>query len=346
MELAARTIWNPSAYRALRALVREERPQIVHFHNTFPLMSPAAYYAARAEGAGVVQTLHNFRLTCANALLYRDGTVCEDCLTKFSPWPSIARKCYRDSRAASAALTAMLAAHRALGTWRYAIDVYVALTEFGRRKFVAAGLPAERIVVKPNFVEPDPGPGPGGGGYGVFVGRLSMEKGVETLLDAWRHLDGEVPLRVVGDGPMAARVKDAVARDPAIQWMGSLPLDAVYQVIGAAEFVVLPSKCFENFPRVIAEAFARGTPVIASRMGAMEQIVDEGRTGVLFAPGDAIDLALKTRQLHSDYSALAKMRRAARAEFERCFHSAANHEALMAVYERCLPMGARTEPCH
>jgi glycosyltransferase involved in cell wall biosynthesis len=346
MELAARTIWNPSAYRALRALVHEERAQIVHFHNTFPLMSPAVYYAARAEGAGVVQTLHNFRLTCANALLYREGTICEDCLGKFSPWPSIARKCYRDNRAASAAVTAMLAAHRALGTWRYAIDVYVALTEFGRRKFMAAGLPAERIVVKPNFVEPDPGPGPGGGGYGVFVGRLSKEKGVETLLDAWRHLDGEVPLRIVGDGPMAARVKDAVARDPAIQWMGSLPLDAVYQAIGAAEFVVLPSQCFENFPRVIAEAFARGTPVIASRMGAMEQIVDEGRTGLLFGPGDAIDLALKTRQLRSDCSALAKMRRAARAKFERCFHSDANHEALMAIYERCLPIGARTEPCH
>jgi glycosyltransferase involved in cell wall biosynthesis len=344
--LAARTIWNPSSYGALRRLLRDTRPDIVHFHNTFPLMSPAVYYAARAEGAGVVQTLHNFRLTCANALLLRNGSVCEDCLGKFAPWAAIRRKCYRDSRAASTAITAMLATHRLLGTWQNAVDVYVALTEFGRRKFLAAGLPADRIVVKPNFVERDSGPGEGEGGYGAFVGRLSAEKGVQTLLDAWRHLDGQVPLRIIGDGPLAPLVRAEAARDPSIQWLGSQPLDAVYRLIGDAAFVVLPSRCFEGFPRVISEAFAKGTPVIASRMGAMAELVDEGHTGLLFAPGDGVDLARAIRRLLADPSGLLRMRESARAEFTRRFTAELNHQALMRVYEQALGMRTRAGSCH
>src|SRR5205814_1104988 len=170
--------------------IRAQRPRVAHFHNTFPLISPAAYYAARAEGVGVVQTLHNFRLLCPNALFFRDGKVCEDCLGRPVAWPGVVHGCYRGSRAASAATAVMTAAHRALGTWRTAVDVYVALTEFSRQKFIAGGLPAEKIAVKANFVYPDPGPGAGAGGYAVFVGRLSAEKGVETLLAAWRPLGG------------------------------------------------------------------------------------------------------------------------------------------------------------
>jgi glycosyltransferase involved in cell wall biosynthesis len=294
----------------------------------------------------VVQTLHNFRLTCANALLFRDGKVCEDCLGRFAPWPAIRRKCYRGSPAASAAVAAMLATHRALGTWQNAVDAYVALTEFGRRKFVAAGLPADRIIVKSNFVEPDSGPGTGAGGYGVFVGRLSAEKGVGTLLDGWRHLDGKVPLRIIGDGPMAPQVREESAGDPAIEWLGSLPPEPVYRLIGEAAFAVVPSQCFETFSRVIAEAFAKGTPVIASRMGAMAELIDEGRTGLLFAPGDPGDLARAIRQLLADSSALARMRSSARAEFERRFTAELNHEALMTVYAQALATRARTETRH
>jgi glycosyltransferase involved in cell wall biosynthesis len=343
--LAARTIWNLSAYRALRSLIQKHRPDVVHFHNTFPLISPAAYYAARAEGAGVVQTLHNFRLTCANALLLRNGAVCEDCLGKFAPWASIGRKCYRDSRAASAVTTAMLATHRLLGTWRNVVDVYIALTEFGRQKFVTAGVPAERIVVKPNFVERDPGPGEAAGGYGIFVGRLSAEKGVQTLLDAWRHLDGQVPLRVIGDGPLAPLVTSEAARDPSIQWLGRRPLDEVYRLIGDAAFVVLPSGCFEGFPRVIGEAFAKGTPVIASRMGAMAELVEDGHTGLLFSPGDPRDLAVTIRRLLADPSGLLQMRASARAEFMGHFTAELNHQALLRIYAQALAV-RRAERCH
>jgi glycosyltransferase involved in cell wall biosynthesis len=329
-------IWNSVAHSQLRETLREKPADIVHFHNTFPLMSPAAYYAARAEGVRVVQTLHNYRLACANALLLRDGRVCEDCLGHFAPWKSMRCGCYRGSRAASTVTTAMLATHRAMGTWRNAVDVYIALTEFGRRKFIAAGLPPERIVVKPNFVSPDRGVEDGGGNFAIFVGRLSEEKGVTTLLQTWQLLRGAMPLVIVGDGPLAPLVREAAERDPTIRWLGRLCPDAVLQLIGDAEFVVLPSICFEAFPRVIAEAFSKGTPVIASRAGAMAELVDDGRTGLLFTAGDPADLARIVRRQQSDRPAFARMRAAARAEFESHFTAELNYASLMQIYARVL----------
>jgi glycosyltransferase involved in cell wall biosynthesis len=336
LQVGSRTIWSGPAFRELRQLFRTHRPQIAHFHNTFPLISPAAYYAARAENVRVVQTLHNFRLCCANALLFRDGDVCEDCLGKSIPWPAIVHKCYHDSRAASATIATMLTAHRVLGTWRKLIDVYIALTEFGRRKLIEGGLPADKIAVKSNFAYPDPGPGAGTGGYAVFVGRLSAEKGVETLLKAWQHLGGSLPLRLVGDGPLAGAVREAAAKDASIQWLGNVPLEAVYRLVGEATFLVLPSQCYENFPRVVIEAFAKGTPVIASKLGGMAEIVDDGRTGLHFKPGDPADLAMKVRSILADPPKLARLRQAARQRFDQCFTADVNHKSLMAIYEKAL----------
>jgi glycosyltransferase involved in cell wall biosynthesis len=336
LRLAARTIWSRTAVRELRELFRTHRPQIAHFHNTFPLISPSAYYAARAEGVRVVQTVHNFRLLCANALLFRNGEVCEDCLGKWIPWPGIAHKCYRDDRAASTVITTMLMTHRVLGTWSKAVDMYIALTEFGRRKLVEGGLPADKIVVKPNFAYPDPGPGTGAGGYAVFVGRLSAEKGVDTLLEAWRHLDGELPLKLLGDGPLAAVVQEAATKDTSIQWMGNQSLEAVYKLVGEAAFLVLPSQCYENFPRVVIEAFAKGTPVIVSKLGAMAAIVDDGRTGLHFKPGDPVDLAATVRRILGESLELARMRQAARRKFEQNYTADSNHKTLMTIYEKAL----------
>jgi glycosyltransferase involved in cell wall biosynthesis len=332
--VAAGTTWSRSAYREVRELLRARRPQVAYFINTFPLISPAAYYAARAEGVPVVQALHNFRLLCPNALLFRDGRVCEDCLGKSVPWPSIVHKCYRASRAASATVATMLATHRALGTWRDAVDVYIALTEFSRRKFIEGGLPAEKIVVKPNFIYPDPGPGRGNGGYALFVGRLSGEKGVATLLRAWKELAGSVPLKIVGDGPLEGIVADAATKNAAIQWLGRQSLDEVYALIGDAMFLVLPSECYEQFPRVVIEAFAKGTPLLASNLGAMAELVDNGRTGLHFEPGNADDMAAKSRRLLAAPNELLEMRQAARQEYEEKYTAESNHQALMAIYER------------
>lgn len=335
-DAALRTMWNGRTYHELRELFKTHRPQIAHFHNTFPLISPAGYYAARAENIPVVQTVHNFRLLCPNALLFRDGEVCEDCVGKSVTWPGVVHKCYRGSFAATSTVAAMLAVHRAMGTWRNAVDAYITLTEFAQNKLIEGGLPAGKVVLKSNFVHPDPGPGSGLGGYAVFVGRLSAEKGLETLLDAWRRLAGKLLLKIIGDGPMAAKVKDATANDASIQWLGAKPLEAVYDAVGHATALVLPSECYENFPRVLVEAFAKGTPVIASDLGAMATIVSNGRTGLLFKPGNSEDLAEKVECIFSDPRRLARMRQAARDEFARKFTAESNHRTLMAIYEQAV----------
>jgi glycosyltransferase involved in cell wall biosynthesis len=334
LELASRTVWSWPAFRELRDLFRTRRPQVAHFHNTLPLISPAAYYAAREENVGVVQTLHNFRLGCVNALLFRDGKICERCLGKAIPWHGIVHKCYQNSRAASAAIATMISTHRMLGTWQNAIDLYIALSESSRRKLVEAGLPVGKIVVKPNFAYPDPGARAGTGGYAVFVGRLSAEKGVETLFAAWRQLGDAPPLKIVGDGPMGAAVQEAAAHHTAIQWLRGISHESVYELIGQAAFLILPSQCYENFPRVVIEAFATGTPVIASKLGAMAEIVADGYNGLLFKPGDPGDLARKVGDILADPARLAQMRQAARKTFDQHFTADANHKILMAIYER------------
>jgi len=335
------TMWNRRSHAEILALATSHRADIVHFHNTFPLISPSGYAAARAAGAAVVQTLHNFRLLCPGAVFFRDGKVCEQCLGLRIATPAIANKCYRDSRVASAAVTTMLATHRALGTWADAVDAYVTPTRFARDKFVAGGLPPDRLFVKPNFLDPDPGPGDGDGGYAIFVGRLSHEKGLGTLLAAWEVLSESVPLKIVGDGPLAPQVQDLVARNRAVEWLGRRAPAEVYDLIGRAALLVFPSECYETFGRVAAEAFAKGTPVIASNHGAMADVVAHDRTGLVFRPGDGPDLARQVRRLLGDPPMIARTRAAARREYLDKFTGPINHEQLLAIYRRALATAGR-----
>lgn len=338
-EQAAVTLWNREAYRQVREAIRTLRPDLVHIHNTFPLASPAVIHAAKAEGVPVVMTLHNYRLLCVNALLFREGRVCEACLGRF-PWRGAIYGCYRESRAASAVVAGMLTLHRLLGTWSL-VDRFIALTEFARQKFIQAGFPPEKLTVKPNFVHPDPGPGEGRGGYALFVGRLSPEKGVRTLLRAWERLGGKVPLRVVGDGPLAEEVRKAAARLPGVEWLGRKTPDEVYTLMGNAAFLVFPSEWYEGFPMVIAEALARGLPILATALGSQGSIVDHGRTGLLFRPGDLEDLAAKVEWLLAHPTELARMRREARAEYEAKYTAERNYQLLMEIYGQALEAGHR-----
>jgi glycosyltransferase involved in cell wall biosynthesis len=333
-DVARRTVWNPEVYHTLRRLIRHERPDVVHTTNTFPLLSPAACYAARAEGVPVVQALRNYRLLCPNALLMRQGQVCEECLGKFVPWPAVVHSCYRDDRAASAVVAGMLTAHRALRTWTRKVSLFFTLTEFARQKLIEGGLPAKRIVVKPNFIDPDPGPGLGRGSYAVFVGRLSPEKGVTTLLAAWERLASPLPLKVVGDGPQAELVRQAASRDPRIAWLGRRSPEEVLRILGDAAFLVMPSVWYETFGRTIIEAFAKGTPALVSRLGAMAELVTEGRNGLLFEAGNPADLAAKAARLLEDPELHARLRREARREFEQKYTAETNYRMLLAIYER------------
>ncbi|HET7551495.1 MAG TPA: glycosyltransferase family 4 protein [Gemmatimonadaceae bacterium] len=333
--LALDTMWNRDSYRALREVIRGERPDIVHSHNTFPLISPAAYYAAHAEGVPVVQTLHNYRLFCVNAQFYRDGRPCEDCLGRPLAWPGVLHSCYRSSRPASAVTATMLAVHRGMGTWKNRVSRYIALTDFAREKCIAGGLPAERVVVKPNFVHPDPGAGDGEGGYALFVGRLSPEKGVLTLLRAWERAGALLPLKVVGDGPLAEQVREAARCNPAIEYVGRKAPAEVIDLIGSALCMVCPSEWYEGFPRVVVESLARGTPIIAARIGSLADVVDDGRTGMHFEPGDSDDLVTRLERFRADEGARTVMRHAARAEFLASYTADVNYEKLMEIYRSC-----------
>ncbi|MGA2620315.1 MAG: glycosyltransferase family 4 protein [Thermoguttaceae bacterium] len=334
--LARRTVWNPQSYRELRELIRRERPQIMHCTNTFPLISPAAYYAARAEDVPVVQSLHNYRLLGAVGNRLAHGEVSGPGPIRAGSWQFFWSGGYRGSRPATAVLLAMLTWHGLIRTWTRAVDRYIALSEFSRRQFVEHGFPADKVVVKPNCVGCNGGPGAGAGGYAVFVGRLTPEKGIRTLLEAWPLLDRPTPLKIIGDGPLAEQVKAAARADPNIQWMGRVSLEDAMAVVGDAACLVFPSVWFETFGRTIIEAFAAGTPVVAAKRGPSIELVDEGRTGLFFEPGNAADLAAKVRLLTADPGKLANMRRAARSEFERKYTAEINYGRLMQIYNQVL----------
>ncbi|ROR35150.1 glycosyltransferase family 4 protein [Inmirania thermothiophila] len=336
LKAAVEAVWSRETQRRLKRLIEKTRPDVVHFHNTFLRISPAAYYTVKAMGLPVVQTLHNYRLVCPGALLMRDGRVCETCVGRKVPWPGAVHGCWRGSRAQTAVVAAMVAVHRALGTWERKVDRYIALTEVARRRFAEGGVPADRIAVKPNFVDPDPGAGAHDGGYALFVGRLSAEKGVRTLLEAWKGLRG-IPLRVVGDGPLRGEMEER-ARDGGVEveFMGRRGREEVLRLMKDARVLVFPSVWYEGFPVTLAEAFACGLPVVASRLGAMAEIVEDGRTGLLFKPGDAQGLAETVAALWGDRRRCEEMGREARSAYLARYTADANYERLMAIYRQAI----------
>ncbi|WP_242009941.1 glycosyltransferase family 4 protein [Rhodothermus marinus] len=340
LRAAVNAVWSRESQERIRQFIRERKPDVAHFHNTFLMISPAAYYACKEEGMPVVQTLHNYRLICPGALLMREGRVCEECVGRAVPWPGVLHGCWRGSRLQTSVVAAMLTLHRAMKTWTEQVDCYIALTEFARRKFIEGGLPAEKIVVKPNFVDPDPGMGKHEGNFALFVGRLSPEKGVRTILQAWRLLEG-VPLKVVGDGPLRAEIEAFVRREglEQVEVLGRRPREEVFRLMQEARVLVFPSEWYEGFPMTIAEAFACGLPVIASRLGAIAEIVEEGRTGLLFNPGSPEDLAAKVEWAWAHPRELAEMGREARREYEQKYTAEKNYEMLMAIYERARNSG-------
>lgn len=337
VNLAFRTVWSREAYQTVEQRLMETAYDLVHVQNFFPLISPSVYYAAKAQGVPVVQTLRNYRLLCPNGLFFRDGKVCEDCMGKPIPYPGVLHSCYRDSLAASGVSATMLTVHRAMQTWQEKVDLYISLTEFARQKFIEGGFPADKIVVKPNFVYPDPGLGQGLGGYALFVGRLSEEKGLDTLLAAWKQLKNPMPLKIVGEGPLANLVAEAAEKCPKIEWLGRRPIAEVYALMGEAMVLIFPSKWYETFGRVAVEAFAKGTPAIAANIGAIAELVDHGRTGLHFQPGDATDLATQVEWVLQHQREWGQMRQEARAEFEAKYTAEENYRRLMEIYSLVLP---------
>jgi glycosyltransferase involved in cell wall biosynthesis len=328
---ALRTPYSPQARDRLAAVIAEFRPEVVHVHNFFPLLSPSIYDACRDAGVAVVQTLHNFRTICAGGMLLRDGRRCEDCIGA-SPYHAVLHGCYRGSHIGSLPIARMIDVHRRRGTWRQKVDRFIALSAFAKGKFVAAGFPAERIAIKPNFTANLPVGGSAERAGALYVGRLSAEKGIATLLSAWEGLDA--PLRLIGDGPLRGLVDRAAgARIVATGWLAPA---AVADEMARAAFLVVPSIWPEGFPMVVVEALAQGLPIIASRMPALEEIVEDGVTGLLFCSVDPADLASKVRWACRHPKALGRMGAAARRVYEHRYSPEVNLQRLAKIYEAAI----------
>lgn len=326
-----RAFWARDSSNSLAALIEEVRPDVLHVHNTWLLLSPSIYWTAKQYGVAVVQTLHNYRLLCPMAQFLRDGQPCEKCLGKAFPYPGVVHQCYRDSRAQTALAGGVVAAHRALGTWVSKIDRYVALTEFAQQKFVEGGLPEEKVVVKPNFIK-DQGRGEPGGSYALFVGRISEEKGLHVAVEAWRTADLSVPLRIVGSGPMEDQVRNQVSPSPNIEFLGERTRAEVLRLMKNAAVLVMPSIWYEGLPMTIVEAFSVGLPVVASNLGAMSTLIDHGRTGLHFEPKSSSSLAEQVRKAIENPDELQRMSEEARLEYESRYTPTANYKRLSEIY--------------
>lgn len=327
--------YNRKSIDLLNAAICNFSPDVVHVHNWFPTLSPGIFWACRKRAIPVVHTLHNYRLFCATGDLTREGRVCEQCMSRPLRIPGIVHGCYRQSRLGTAVASSAMLMHWGLGTWKNAVDLFIALTEFGRRKFIDGGLPEHKIVVKPNFLDFDPGFRNGKRDYFLFAGRLSEGKGISMLLKCWSGADDLPMLKIVGDGPMAADVRQASASAKNIEWLGLKSASEVLDFMGGAKALICSSVWYEGMPRVIIESLAVGTPVIGPRLGSYPEMIAEGKFGALFTPGDSAALAASVRQFEQG-NAQSAMRVAARKEFQARYTGPENFKLLDSIYRRAI----------
>jgi glycosyltransferase involved in cell wall biosynthesis len=347
LSLALRTVWSRETYRRLRDILLRERPKLVHFYNTFPLISPSAYAACRSLSIPVVQSLDNPRLLCPSANFFRAGRLCQECLGRTPPLPGIWHRCYRRSFAQTAVAASMLTIHRWRRTWQTRVDAYLVATEFYRRKFIEGGLPAEKVFIKPHFLQYDPGVRSSDppGGYALFIGRLDPEKGVATLLAAWERLP-EIPLKIRGGGRMASEVHEWIQKNGRgrVEIVEPLAGKELADLQRGARFFIWPSEgYYETFGYVAVESFSCGVPVLTSRTGVQAETVRDGITGLHFRPGDSGDLAAKAAWAWEHPSEMAAMGRAARGEYEDKYTGERNYPLLMNIYNHVIRPSERRE---
>jgi glycosyltransferase involved in cell wall biosynthesis len=332
---AASIFYSAHSRTRMRNAIRDYRPDIVHVHNWFPILSPSIIMEADVAAIPLVQTLHNYRMLCANALLYRDESICTDCIGKSLSLGGIVHGCYRNSRAGSAIVTSAYVFHRLMHTWDR-VSLFIALSGFERDILVRGGLPAGKIVIKPNFVGADTWTaGRIPEDFALYVGRLSPEKGIGTLLTAWKS--GTIPLRlkIIGDGPMADEVRTCAVSNADIEYMGSQPSDEAYRQMARAKFLVFPSEWFETFGRTVVEAFSQGTPVLASDLGSVRELVEEGVTGYRFLPGNVHALVDGAHRFSACVT-YEQMRVNCRTLFLNKFTAEINYTLLMKIYAKAI----------
>jgi glycosyltransferase involved in cell wall biosynthesis len=336
---AVSAIYSHSAKERVSQEIEKFHPDIVHVHNFFPLLSPSIYDACREHNVPIVQTLHNYRLACPKAMPFRDGKICEDCIGQPIPWSGVVHGCYRNSRVQSSVVAAMNTWHRLRGTWQEYVDAYIVFTQFQKNKMIQAGLPTEKFHIKPNFVF-DPGfleLNIHRSNYLLFVGRLSEEKGVSVLIDAYINENLDIPLKIVGDGPLLSEIQQKVENSNAknvIEFLGFQDKSTVLSLMRDAQFLIFPSIWYEGFPLTIAEAFACGLPVIAPKLGGMAEIVDNEVNGLHFAAGNSAELAAKIQWAITHRESMNLMGNHARLKYESQYTPNTNYQQLIEIYQQ------------
>ena len=338
--LPLNVIWSQKSYQEIKRLIQDFKPQIAHFHNIFPLISPSAYYACQQGNIPVVQTLHNFRLICPGALLFRNGKICEECLRK-SIWRGVLSGCYHNSKIHTTGVATMVAFHRLLQTWFKQVTLYITLTKFATKKFINAGFPEHKLVIKPNFLINPPSPEFQNSGFVVFIGRLGEEKGLKILIEAWRNIT-TIPLKIIGEGPMRFELEKIVRElNLSIEILGYRPLQECINYLKNSQFLTLPSICYEGLPMVVLEAMACGKPIIASRIGVLPELIKDKVTGLLFEPGNVNDLVEKIKWMINHKAEAIEMGKRARVEFEDKYTADKNYKLLMDIYQKAIEINKK-----
>ena len=325
------TAYSKRVYEDISEIIKRNKPDICHVHNTMPLISPSVYYACSENNIPVIQTLHNYRLLCSNAYLFRDDKVCEECIGK-SPYNSVKYGCYRDSKLQTFSLARTIEKNNKWGTWNNKIDSYIALTEFAKHKFIEGGLPGDKLRVKPNFLSNDPGINYDSQNHFLFAGRLDVTKGVNVLLDSLQFFHEGMKILLAGDGPL----KSAVQNSSKVKYQGQLDRIELIKKLHASVSLIFPSIWYEGMPMLIVEAFACGKPVIASNLGSMAELIQDGKTGLLFDPGNATDLAEKINWAYLHKEEMKQMGINARKEYEQKYTAERNYDLLMKIYSEAI----------
>jgi glycosyltransferase involved in cell wall biosynthesis len=337
LALPGEVIYSRRTNTDLRELVEKHRPDIAYIHNFFPLISPSVYPTLRSLGVPSIQVVHDFRMLCPNGVFYTQGKVCERC--KHGNFLHAVRyRCYRDSYLASAIASSALGLHRLTGGLDR-VDGYICLTEFTRQKLLEVGVASEKLFLKPNFIDASQvRPSPGGGGYVLFLGRLSAEKGLWTLIRAFETLP-HLPLKIAGTGELEDDLREYVSRKKLrhIELVGFKNGQEKWDLLRGSLFVVIPSEWYETFCLVVLEAYAAGKAVLASRLGSLPYVVEPGETGRLFEAGNADDLAAKASEMMDRADELPLMGRYGRQLAETRYSPEQNYRQLMDIFASVAP---------
>ena len=327
-------IYNPESAKILENKINSFKPDIIHVHNFFPIASPSIFFTAKKFNIPVVMTLHNYRLICPNALLFRDGNICEECIDKFFPYPGIIHKCYRNSLMQTLSLSLITSIHRYIKTWHSKVNKFITLTNFQKNKFLSSSIniPEKKFIVKPNFSE-DFGEGyQNRENYFLYVGRLSQEKGITTMLKAFEGTDFN--LTIVGDGNLKNEVIKYAKKNKNIKYLGYKPKKEITILLKKSKALVFPSECYEGFPTALVEALSTGTPIITSNIGSQAEIVKDKHLGLHFEVGDFIDLRKKIAKFSEKNDKI--LYKNARNEYLEKYTPEKNYEKLINIYKETI----------